>query len=146
MAEKDLWAILRDRMKLHGHFERIENMVGRGRPDVNYCITACEGNIELKQIQNWPTREESIVRVEHFTPQQRIWIRQRVSAGGRVFVLLEVVRPVQSYFLLPGRWAWTELGKRATRAHIEHAAVAVGLGSFPTPAVLRELTAGRVSR
>ena len=140
MAEKDLWATLRDRMKLHGHFERIENMVGRGRPDVNYCIQSSEGNIELKQIQNWPTRAETVVPIKHFTPQQRIWIRQRCAAGGRVFVLLEVDRPIPCYFLLPGRWAWVELAKRATQDDVRRAAVATGIGSFPSAAVLAALT------
>lgn len=140
MAEKDLWSILHARMKLHGHFERIENMVGVGRPDVNYCVRGVEGNIELKQIQTWPVRAETPVAIKHYSPQQRIWARQRVLAGGRVYTLLEVVRPVPTYILLRAEWSRVYLGKTATQEDIRRNALVFAEGAFPTPAILRKLT------
>lgn len=142
MAESDLWHTLRDRMKMHGHFERIENMVGRGRPDVNYCIRSVEGNIELKQISTWPVRPESPVAIPHYTPQQRIWARQRVAAGGRVYVLLEVVRPLPTYILLRAEWSRVYLGKTATQAEVRANALVLGSGAFPAAAILKELSSG----
>lgn len=140
MAEHDLWSTLRDRAKVHGHFERIENMVGRGRPDVNYCVRAHEGNIELKQIHAWPARLDTVVPIPHYTPQQRLWARSRLSAGGRVYVLLEVVRPLAHYFLLGGEWARLHLAKDATQADIRASALVTGAGRFPIDAVIAELT------
>ena len=140
MAEHDLWHTFRDRMKMHGHLERIENLVGRGRPDVNYCIRSVEGNIELKQIPAWPSRPETVVPIPHYTPQQRIWARQRIAAGGRVYVLLEVVRPIPTYILLRGEWSRVYLAKTATQEDIRRNALVCVEGSFPTPAILRVLT------
>lgn len=141
MAEHDLWHTLRDHGRKFGHFERIENMVGRGRPDVNYCVAGVEGNIELKQIARWPSRPDSPVSVPHFTPQQRIWIRTRLSAGGRVYVLLEVVRPVVWYGLLPGEWARVNLDRTATEEAVRLAALATGEGRFPVESLMAQLTA-----
>jgi hypothetical protein len=140
MAESDLWKTMRDKVAAHGHFERIENMVGRGRPDVNYCVRGHEGNIELKQIKQWPAREETVVELDHFTAQQRLWIRRRCAARGRVYVLLEVVRPIPTYLLMRGTWARTFLGISATRADILRHADVVGAGFFPTELFIDELT------
>src|SRR5262245_18814529 len=82
MAEHDLWVMLRDRMKLVGHFARIENMVGRGMPDVTYCIRSIEGFIELKHADAWPVRPDTVLELKHYTPQQRIWSQWRMKAGG----------------------------------------------------------------
>lgn len=140
--EKDLWATMRDHVKTHGHFERIENMVGRGRPDVNYCVRGVEGNIELKQIRSWPALPDTVVKIEHFSPQQRNWLRTRTSAGGRVYVLLQVVEPVPYYGLFDGMAAVTFLGKFWTQANIRARALAWGEHTFPTDRILRELTHG----
>lgn len=142
MAESDVWHRLRDAGRKFGHFERIENMVGRGRPDVNYCVAGVEGNIELKQIARWPKRAETVVEVDHFTPQQRIWIRTRLSAGGRVYILLEVVHPSPLYVLLPGGWAIGALGKTATADAIVKASLLAEGPRFPIEKVIAEITAG----
>lgn len=137
MAESDLWGTLKLYTQRHGHFERIENLVGIGRPDVNYCIQGVEGNIELKQLKDWPKRPDTVVEVRHFTPQQRLWIRDRVRARGRVYVLLQVG---PAYLLLGGEWARTHLGLDATRAQLQQASLVYGEGRFPADAVLKILT------
>jgi len=139
MAEKHLWATLRDALKPYGHFDRIENMVGRGRPDVNYCVRGCSGDIELKQLPAWPAHSDTVVKVDHFSPQQRLWLRQRCAAGGTVFVLLEVVKPTPVYLLLRGAWARLHLGLTATQQQLRDAAVVTGDGRFPTKDILTEL-------
>jgi hypothetical protein len=141
MAEKDLWAILRDRVKTIGHFERIENMVGVGMPDVTYCVRGVEGFIELKQIKEFPARAGTVVSVDHYTPQQRIWARRRISAGGRVYLLLEVVRPTPTYFLYWSEWSRVHLGVTATESDCRRSALVTGVGKFPTPDLIREITA-----
>lgn len=63
---------------------RVENTVGHGTPDINYL----HGWIEDKQIA-FPKRPTTIVKLEHYTPQQRAWHRKRRQAGGLCFVALE---------------------------------------------------------
>lgn len=133
--EKDLSRILMARMKLYGHFARIENMVGVGTPDVSYCIEGHEGFIENKWRASWPRDARDVVTLDHFTPAQRIWIRQRIAAGGRVYVLLEVERPVRQYLLLPGLWSAQELGLTARQGQIEAHAIVRQERFFPVAAL-----------
>lgn len=131
--------MLMTKMKPFGHFDRIENMLGRGMPDVTYCLSGVEGFVENKWRLRWPAKPEDIVTLDHFTPQQRIWIQQRTNAGGRVFVFLEIEKPVPTYLLMRGTWAWRYLGK-VTRGEIETAAIVTGLGKFPTALLVAALS------
>lgn len=67
---------------------RIENSVRLGTPDVNYI----HGWIELKTKAAWPVRETTPLRIEHFSPQQRVWLRRRWLSGGHAWLLLRVGR------------------------------------------------------
>lgn len=64
----------------------VENKAYPGTPDVNYV----GGWIELKSMDRWPVREATIVKIEHFTREQRIWLRRRIQKGGRTHLLLSV--------------------------------------------------------
>jgi hypothetical protein len=62
-----------------------ENRVRPGTPDVHYI----DGWIELKWLKSWPKNVETPVKIEHFTPQQRVWLKTRWNKGGRAFLLLQ---------------------------------------------------------
>jgi hypothetical protein len=97
MSESGMWT---DHVKdaLFGlHPTRIENR-WEGTPDVNYI----EGWIELKFIRDLPKRAATIVRIDHFTPQQRVWLLERSLAGGKVFLLLKLA---SSWMIFEGRVA-----------------------------------------
>ncbi len=96
---------------LPGHWVRVENRVGRGTPDVNYCLPeGTEGWLELKSLGRFPANSDHEFRIRHFTRQQRFWIRARVRVGGVVAVLLRVERGPREYLLLPGAWAAEHVG------------------------------------
>lgn len=92
----------------------VENHVFPGTPDVNYI----EGWLELKWLRRWPVRPDTPVRLEHFTQEQRVWLRRRVNRGGQVHLLLQVGR---EYLLLDGLRASVLLGE-ATREQLVDAA------------------------
>ncbi len=94
---------------------RVENPCLPGTPDVNYN----NGWIELKQADKWPKREETPLRVPHFSPQQKIWLQRRTEKGGICFVLIQVER---DYILLAGQVAASILGE-ATQAELKKAAI-----------------------
>ncbi len=93
----------------------VENPAQPGTPDVNYV----EGWIELKKLGKWPKAGEAVVRVEHFTPQQRNWHLLRKRRGGRTHVLLQVG---DEWLLFDGADAAASLG-RVSRAELERLAL-----------------------
>jgi hypothetical protein len=116
------------------HPVRIETgMVCSGVPDVNYS----EGWIELKALEHWPKREDTPLRIPHFTPQQRIWVIRRLRAGGRVHVLLTVG---QDWLLFSGHFAAERLGD-APRAELFASAVASWRGTPPAEDLIESLLA-----
>lgn len=85
MSESDYWNRVKP-MLFGWDPVRIENSAGLGTPDVNHI----HGWLELKWIPDWPRRPETVVRLDHYTPEQRAWHMRRTHAGGRVHVLLGV--------------------------------------------------------
>lgn len=71
---------------LHG--VAVENRVGPGTPDVNYR----EGWIELKWLRGWPKQATSVVPLDHFTTQQRLWLARRSRARGKAWLLVQCRR------------------------------------------------------
>lgn len=84
----------------------VENPAHPGTPDINYK----EGWIECKWDKQWPVREETPLRIDHFTRQQRFFLRQRWARGGNVFLLLNVAR---DWLLFDGLVAATHVGYMA---------------------------------
>ncbi len=54
----------------------VENPACPGTPDVQFI----DGWIECKYLEDWPKRPDTTVRIEHFTPQQRVWLLRRSIA------------------------------------------------------------------
>lgn len=92
-SESSFWQTLRKNVK--GHLERVENMVGTGTPDVNFCIEGIEGWIELKHVHYWPKRGGAL-KIDHYTLEQRLWHDKRMKNGGICLLFLQVDR---DYFL-----------------------------------------------
>jgi hypothetical protein len=95
--EQTFWKYLKLGMGTRWHAQRHEDKHSSGIPDVSYGILVTgrlergvNGWIELKTIPFWPVRPETIVRVDHYTQEQRIWLKQRGETGGRCFLFLKV--------------------------------------------------------
>jgi hypothetical protein len=69
-----------------------------GVPDVSFCVGGVSGWIELKVIDRLPKHVITPVRVPHFTPAQRAWLKRRGIAGGNTWLLLKVIEP-KTYLL-----------------------------------------------
>ena len=90
----------------------VENPALPGTPDVNYV----EGWIELKWLREWPVGEDTTVRFEHFTPQQRVFhIRRRLS-GGVSWVLVQCKR---EWLLFDGATAALHINQTTRKQLIE---------------------------
>jgi hypothetical protein len=115
---------------------RVENLIHPGTPDVNLC----DGKwIELKCIDAWPVRETTNVAIDHFTPQQRVWLYKRWKvAPGTTFLLLQVIADGQ-WLLFDGNVAAKVVGRGTTSEHRIHARAVLSdreLGQLPT--ILKE--------
>jgi hypothetical protein len=66
----------------------VENSVYPGTPDINFTL----GWMECKQIDKWPVRKDTVVRMKQsdFTQQHRVWLTRRANAGGMTWVMLQV--------------------------------------------------------
>lgn len=90
----------------------VENSVGAGTPDVNYI----EGWIELKWLRCWPARENTIVKIEHYKPAQKIFAVRRRKKGGQCWLLL-LVRG--QWLLFDGAVAALKINKATARELFE---------------------------
>lgn len=81
----------------------VENPAYPGTPDVNCTL----GWIELKQLEGWPVRATTAVRIPHFTQQQRVWLKRRWRQGGSAWLLLQIG---QHWMLFDGVTAATHVG------------------------------------
>ncbi len=104
---------------------RVENPIHPGTPDVNLANGSW---IELKCISAWPARASSLVRIPHYTPQQRVFLYRRWKyAPGTTHLLLEV-RSVGQWLLFDGDVA-AKVVARATADEHRRQARAVLYGS-----------------
>lgn len=81
----------------------VENLARPGTPDINYI----EGWIELKILEDWPTRKTTCIQVVCFTPQQRVWLRRRVERGGAAYLLIRIA---DDWLLFDGAVAALHIG------------------------------------
>lgn len=86
----------------------VENPAYPGTPDVNYI----EGWIELKWLRTWPARQDTIVTLKHYTPQQKIFAVRRRRAGGNCWLLLQVRN---QWLLFDGAVAAIKLNKSTAK-------------------------------
>ena len=103
------------------HMTRLENLVGEGTPDVDGCLEGCQFWAELK-CNKRPARAKTPIRVK-FRPMQVPWLKRRVRADGRAFVLVQVGqgRAARRY-LIPGEMA-AKVATGLTEAELDGLAV-----------------------
>lgn len=102
-TEKRLWEILKEGATLSKmHVQRVENVVKKGVPDVEGCINGKSFWLELKA-GAVPGTDSSMVNCEPLKKDQLRFIRDRMAAGGTVWLLYRVgERLTARMFLIRG--------------------------------------------
>ena len=120
--ESDLWEVIRDAVL--GHWERVENLISVGYPDVSFCtVDGIEGHMEIKQLKKWPKRRTTTIDPE-VTVEQIRWGALRTAAGG--FWLLGIGTVDHDILLFTGLPAARVAGKQYTREQMYEAAAWYG--------------------
>jgi len=119
---------------------RVENPIHPGTPDVNLCTGLW---MELKCLPTWPLRETSLVRIPHFTREQRVWLYRRWKyAPGSTLLLLEV-RADKQWLLFDGDVAVKIVGQSTTAEHRRSARAVLHVSELSElPKILAEKTRG----
>jgi hypothetical protein len=94
MSEKLLWHKLRAKIRLldlPGRWERVENGVSVGMPDVNYCVNGFEGWIELKHGKMPAKKDTVIFKSQRGLEQEQVnWHYIQVKNGGISWIFMEL--------------------------------------------------------
>ena len=69
-----------------------EDALNSGIPDLSYSGGGVHGWLELKWLEAWPKRDATIVKIDHYTKEQKHFLLSRGRAGGRCWLLLRVGR------------------------------------------------------
>jgi len=105
MLESDMRGQLVKLLKPLGAFAVENGGAHPGTPD----IALVPGWIECKATNNWPAREDTVVRLDHdLTNNQRIWLIKWSKAGGKAWVMLNIDG---DWLLFLGGTAARHLGK-----------------------------------
>lgn len=119
MATKEagLWKRLKQNLKWKAA-TRHEDKLSSGVADVSFAtISGAHGWMELKKIDSWPRRDTTLVRIAHFTEDQRHWLDEKGKAGGNTWILVQV----DDYLLL---YSWRhafDLGNWTREEMFSHA-------------------------
>ena len=106
MSEKNTWINVRKKMvpTFWAEATRHEDAYQRGIADVSFVqkwnigddntfhSRSLHGWMELKHRGMAPIREKTICRIDHYTDEQRNWLRDKGEAGGMTFLLLQLGR------------------------------------------------------
>jgi len=71
--EQEMLKKMRDGLKKYGHIMQVHNILYPGVWDTNYCSKGVEVWVEGKYLPAYPKKESTIIKIEHYTPQQRAW-------------------------------------------------------------------------
>ena len=136
-SERSLWSTARRHLSAYGQLQRIESPLVIGIPDVCYCLLGHTGWLELKELDKWPVRPTTPVRIASLIIEQVIFAESWRRAGGAAHLLLQVGR---AYVLLDASMMRRIFNRSAIRAEVELSALARGERVFPASAVVRALT------
>ena len=121
---------------------RVENPIHPGTPDVNLVGRW----IELKCISAWPVRNTTVVRIPHYTPQQRVWLYRRWRAAPGSTLLLLEVRSTRQWLVFDGDVAAKVVGRVPEIRHRTSARAVIAEHELPElPKIFAEIDASVVA-
>ena len=137
-SEGGLYENIAPKLRPYGRFERVENSISSGWPDLYYLVRGHSGWIELKYLPRWPKLATTLVRIPSLTREQTHWLGKEAQNGGRAYLLLQVER---DYHLFDGALVgrlFLDFPRR--RPELLSAAALIMKGSFSAVNFLKIIT------
>lgn len=142
--EATFWRSVSLNLSPFGKMVRVENGAGAGTPDVAYVLTRpkpgslpASGWIELKQLDDYPTKPMTPIVLKHLTLEQVLFAEDWSAAGGRAWMLLKATPWILLFDVVGIRGVYE---KNVAAADGPAIARVAGFGKFPTGALLKALT------
>lgn len=91
--ETRFWQYIRQGLKKYCELQRIESgLTAKGIPDVSYSIknAPIRGWIELKHVKSWPKRQNTVVKLPHYNPEQKLFLWKHGEASGYCWLFLKI--------------------------------------------------------
>jgi len=109
MKEKQVWKILKRYFAKHSaRANRIENLIGSGFPDVNFCLGGFEGWIEIKAPKAPKKAKTKLFGSNHkLSQEQKNWFLEQIKAGGKCYIFIAIVdqKKHKAFLLVHGKHA-----------------------------------------
>ena len=137
--EQMLWSKLRKHLKGYWDCTRHEDTVTSGTPDVSWGSRQVNGWLELKVISSLPMHN-TVVPVD-LRPAQRVFLLNRIKAGGHCSVLIQVEK-TGDCFLFDKADQIRTLGKTLKKDTFCATASIVTMGCLPEPERLIDVLTG----
>ena len=139
-SESALWQTTKRGLSPFGRLVRIESpLTEPGIPDVIYCLLGHSGWIELKQIDSWPKRDTTALKIPHLRLEQVLFLENwcRRHASGKAWGLFQIAR---DYLLLSPTSVRCIYERAVTRPEIIKNATVFESEKFPTQSIVKALT------
>ena len=98
MKESSVRTTIKTKLSEWADVSPIENSAGTGMPDVNVSFNGKDYWLELKYREEAPKRTATAVLKGYLRPQQKVWMKKRLSKGSRNIYLF--ARVEDEYFLI----------------------------------------------
>ena len=145
MSESAFWTVVRKHLSPYGRLVRLESgLTEPGIPDVAYCFLGSAGWLELKSVAEWPKRATTPLRIDHLTLEQVLFLETwtRHPSRGQAHGLFRIDH---DYLLLDAPLVRAVLERQVMRAQLIKRAVVHGAGIFPTVAIVKALSRGKIA-
>ena len=140
-SEANLWSTMRVQMGKNKYWleaTRHEDKIQSGIADVSFVsMNGLHSWCELKSIPAWPARESTILVIDHYTDQQRIFLKQKGKMGGCSWLFMKVGR---DYLLFD--WGGAQQVGKLNRDALLNTATAYWFGKMNWRELGQEFTLG----
>jgi len=93
MSENSLWRKVRKNMaERWDEATRHEDKLNLGVCDVSFVCGGKHGWMELKHLPKWPARPGTVVRCDHYTEDQRVFLKRKGKHAGGVWLFVQIDR------------------------------------------------------